>query len=142
MTRLISSMSSFEGQQTRHSLLTNYYKQNTTTVFPAQAASLLLSPPLVPSLELETKKRIHHPPKRVRTIRRGASTSGSTFAWCLQPPQHGVCSPPSMGPALLTTASNRPCLFLTTLDHSGQRFNMHPVSLNTGRNIKQQTSFN
>ena len=56
----------------------------------------------------------------------------------------GVCSPPSMGPALLTTASNRPCLFLTTLDHSGQRFNMHPVavSLNTDRIIKQQTSFN
>ena len=124
-------------QQTRHSLLTNYYKQNTTQQFSQPRPHHSSSPRLwcpASSWKQRNEFIIHQ---------KGSEQLDGEHQ---HRDQHlpGVCSPPSLGPALLTTASNRPCLFLTTLDHSGQRFNMHPVavSLNTDRIIKQQTSFN
>ena len=139
VTRPISSVSSFEGEQTRHSLLTNYYKQNTQQQFsqPGQASLPALPVAGRPSLELETKKRIHHPPKRVGTI---TIRQREPQYW----DQHQTvsASPLAWPGSLLTTDSNSP---LPVFDHFGITLVIvktpnQSVSLYTGRSLEQQTS--
>ena len=107
------------GEQTRHSLLTYYYKQNTQQQFSQPGRSwhhslLPLSGLPCPSLELETKKRIHHPPKRVGTIRQREPQ------YCDQSPS--ICSPPSLAwePSYNGQYQLSAC-FLPLWDHSGHR---------------------
>ena len=112
VTRPISSVSSFEGEQTRHSLLTNYYKQNTQQQFsqPGQA-SLPLSPCLAaPASSLKQRNEfiIHQKGSEQLQSDRGSHNIGISIKPYLHPPW------PGLGAFLQRTVTAL-CLFLTTL---------------------------